>query len=112
MDSSEILLTGNEIFDKYRLNKNRLTNSTCELNIEYHCWMNSSLILCLTDENDLHLLDQYGNSIQFFDKSQINSSPLKKNWIISFVSYSRGFILSTRFESSFHINERIDLFEE
>ncbi len=89
-DSSEILITGNEIFQQYRLNNKKFYPNIqrCEsMNIISHCWFNENEILLAIQGGFIYTITKHGNILQRYN---INDD------ILCLIRYSRGVFVSTK----------------
>ncbi|CAF1441079.1 unnamed protein product, partial [Adineta steineri] len=80
-DSSQIILTGNHIFEQYRLNNGRLSQYTQEefeqyqsINITCHCWINENHILLGLDYGFIYIINKHGQIIQKYNLTKLDES--------------------------------------
>jgi hypothetical protein len=69
-DSSEILLTGNQIFRRYYLNNGRFVlhdQRNESLNINCHCWLNENIILLGINQGFIATVNKHGHIIQKYN---------------------------------------------
>jgi len=92
-NSYEILLTGDHLYECYRLINDRLSpmkDKSLErfqsLNINCHCWINQNYLLLAVDSHLIYLIDQLSNVIQTIEIDQI----------VCLLSYSCGVFVATK----------------
>ena len=99
-DSSEILITGNEFFEKYSLNKNSFSRMNSSLfqryetmNILGHLWMDLFVILLVTNQGDVYSINQHGEIIHKW-KIDFRFSSIDH---VNLLLVSRGLFIATKF---------------
>ncbi|CAF1123424.1 unnamed protein product [Adineta steineri] len=80
-DSSQIILTGNHIFEQYRLNNGRLSQYKQDefeqyqsINITCHCWINENHILLGLDYGFIYIINKHGQIIQKYNLTNLDES--------------------------------------